>query len=75
VAAREVRDALAIGPRNAIDQFEKETLCPEPLTCEVALETTALAAMPLFAHDQTTERTVRTVSRRQSAATSDLNPT
>jgi hypothetical protein len=29
---------------------------PEPLTCEAALKTTALAAALLFAHGQTTER-------------------
>jgi len=69
---REVRNALAIGPRNAIDQFEKRNA--EPLTCEAALKTTALAATLLFAHGQTTERTVRTVSCRQAAGTSELNP-
>jgi hypothetical protein len=29
-AAREVRDALAIGPRNAIARFKKGTPCPGP---------------------------------------------
>jgi len=28
----------------------RETPCPEPLTCEAALKTTALAATLLFAH-------------------------
>src|SRR5690349_16786572 len=35
----------------------------EPLTCEAALKTTALAATLLFAHGQTTERTVVTTER------------
>ena len=59
-----------------LTNLKKETPCPEPLTCEAALKTTALAATLLFAHDQTTERTVlRTVSRRQAAGTSKLTPT
>jgi len=37
---------------------ETEAPCPEPLTREAALKTTALAATLLFAHGQTTERTV-----------------
>jgi uncharacterized membrane protein YjjP (DUF1212 family) len=37
---------------------KRETTRPEPLTCEAALETTALAATLLFAHGQTTEQTV-----------------
>ena len=52
-----------------------ETPSPGPLTCEAALKTTALAETLLFAHDETTERMVRTVSRRQAAGTSELNPT
>ena len=36
---------------------------PEPLTCEAALKTTALAATLLFAHGQTTERTVTVAER------------
>ena len=35
----------------------------EPLTCEAALKTTALAATLLFAHGQTTERTVTVAER------------
>jgi hypothetical protein len=35
----------------------------EPLTCEAALKTTALAAALLFAHEQTTERTVTVAER------------
>ena len=31
-----MRDARATGPRNAIDQFEREPPCPESLTCEAA---------------------------------------
>ena len=58
-----------------LTNLKRETPCPEPLTCEAALRTTALTATLLFAHDQTTERTVRTVSRRQAARTSELNPT
>jgi hypothetical protein len=38
--------------------LKRETLYPEPLSCEAALETTALAATLLFSHGQTTERTV-----------------
>ena len=40
-----------------------ETLCPVPLTCEAALKTTALAATLLFAHGQTTERTILAAER------------
>src|SRR2546429_4012943 len=58
-----------------LTNLKRETPCPEPPTCEAALKTTALAATLLFAHGQTTERTVRTVSRRQAAGTSELNPT
>jgi len=53
-AAREVGDALAIGPRNAIDQFEKGNTAPRLLTREAASEMTGLAATLLFAHGQTT---------------------
>jgi len=58
-----------------LTNLKSETPCPEPLTCEAILNATALAATLLFAHDQTTERTVRTVSRRQAAGTSKLTPT
>src|SRR5882757_7072556 len=37
--------------------------CPEPLTCRSALKTTALAATLLFAHGQTTKRTVAAAER------------
>ena len=43
--------------------LKSETPCSEPLTCEAALETTALAATLLFAHGQTTERTVTAAER------------
>jgi uncharacterized membrane protein YjjP (DUF1212 family) len=43
--------------------LNRETSCPEPLTCEAALKTTALAATLLFAHGQTTERTVTAAER------------
>jgi uncharacterized membrane protein YjjP (DUF1212 family) len=43
--------------------LESETPCPEPPTCEAALTTTALAATLLFAHGQTTERTVNAAKR------------
>src|SRR5712691_4833434 len=36
---------------------------PEPPTCEAALKTTALAATLLFAHGQTTERTITAAER------------
>jgi len=42
---------------------ETEASFPEPLTCEAALKTTALAASLLFAHGQTTERTVAAAER------------
>jgi uncharacterized membrane protein YjjP (DUF1212 family) len=42
---------------------KRETSCPEPPTCEAALKTTALAATLLFAHGQTTERTVTAAER------------
>jgi len=57
-----------------LTNLRMETPCPRPLTCEAALETTALAATLLFAHGQTAERTDRTALRRQTAGTSDLNP-
>jgi hypothetical protein len=56
---REVRDALAIGPRNAIDRFEKRNIVLRATDLrEAALDTIALAAMLLFAHGRTTERTI-----------------
>ena len=46
-----------------LTNLESETPCPEPPTCEAALKTTALAATLLFAHGQTTERTVNAAER------------
>jgi hypothetical protein len=46
-----------------LTNLKRETPCPEPLTCEAALKTTALAATLLFAHGQTTERTVTAAGR------------
>src|SRR6266403_4192805 len=46
-----------------LTNLKRETPCPEPLTCEAALKTTALAAALLFAHGQTTERTVTAAER------------
>jgi uncharacterized membrane protein YjjP (DUF1212 family) len=46
-----------------LTHLKKKTSGPEPLTCEAALETTALAAKLLFAHGQTTERTVIAAER------------
>ena len=43
--------------------LKSETPCSEQLTCEAALKTTALAATLLFAHGQTTERTVTAAER------------
>ena len=43
--------------------LKRETPCLEPLTREAALKTTALAATLLFAHGQTTERTVAAAER------------
>ena len=39
-----------------LTNLKRETPCPEPLKCEAALKTTALAATLLFAHGQTAER-------------------
>ena len=46
-----------------LTNLKGETPCPEPPTCEAALKTTALAATLLFAHGQTTERTVTAAER------------
>src|SRR5207253_8882195 len=46
-----------------LTNLKRETPCPEPLTCEAALRTTALAATLLFAHGQTTERAVTAAER------------
>ena len=46
-----------------LTNLKRETPCPEPLTSEAALKTTALAATLLFAHGQTTERTVTAAER------------
>jgi uncharacterized membrane protein YjjP (DUF1212 family) len=46
-----------------LTHLKSETTRPEPLTCKAALETTALAATLLFAHGQTTERTVTAAER------------
>jgi uncharacterized membrane protein YjjP (DUF1212 family) len=46
-----------------LTNLKTETPCPEPLTREAALKTTALAATLLFAHGQTTERTVTAAER------------
>jgi uncharacterized membrane protein YjjP (DUF1212 family) len=43
--------------------LQREIPCHEPPTCEAALKTTALAATLLFAHGQTTERTVAAAER------------
>src|SRR5882757_10125060 len=46
-----------------LTNLKRETPCPEPPTYEAALKTTALAATLLFAHGQTTERTVTAAER------------
>jgi uncharacterized membrane protein YjjP (DUF1212 family) len=46
-----------------LTDLKRETSRPGPLTCEAALKTTALAATLLFAHGQTTERTVVAAER------------
>src|ERR1700738_5160903 len=46
-----------------LTNLKSETSFPERLTCEAALKTTALAAALLFAHGQTTERTVTAAER------------
>src|SRR3954452_12821810 len=58
-AAREVRDARATGPRNAIDRFEKRnTVLRAADLRETALNKIAPAATLLFAHGQTTKRAI-----------------
>jgi hypothetical protein len=44
----------------------------EPLTREAALDTIALAATLLFAHGQTTERTIVAADRRRARASQTL---
>jgi uncharacterized membrane protein YjjP (DUF1212 family) len=46
-----------------LTNLKRETPCPKPPTCEAALKATALAATLLFAHGQTTERTVTAAER------------
>jgi uncharacterized membrane protein YjjP (DUF1212 family) len=46
-----------------LTNLKRDTPYPEPLACEAALEMTALAATLLFAHGQTTERTVGAAER------------
>jgi uncharacterized membrane protein YjjP (DUF1212 family) len=46
-----------------LTNMKGQTPCPGPPTCEAALKTTALAATLLFAHGQTTERTVTAAER------------
>jgi uncharacterized membrane protein YjjP (DUF1212 family) len=46
-----------------LTDLTRETSFPEPLTCEAALKTTALAPTLLFVHGQTTERTVTAAER------------
>src|SRR5712671_1622799 len=46
-----------------LTNLKRETPCPEPLASEAALKTIALAAALLFAHGQTTERTVTAAER------------
>jgi uncharacterized membrane protein YjjP (DUF1212 family) len=46
-----------------LTNLKRETPCPEPLTRESALKTTALAATLLFAYGQTIERTVIAAER------------
>jgi uncharacterized membrane protein YjjP (DUF1212 family) len=50
-----------------LSSLRRETPCPEPLTHEAALQTTAVAATLLFTHGQTTEGTV-TASERLGRA-------
>jgi uncharacterized membrane protein YjjP (DUF1212 family) len=46
-----------------LSDLKTEIPSPEPLTCEAALMTIALAATLLFAHGQTTERIVTAAER------------
>jgi uncharacterized membrane protein YjjP (DUF1212 family) len=46
-----------------LTSLKRATPCPEPPTFDAALKTTALAATLLFAHGQTTERTVNAAER------------
>jgi len=58
-----VRDARLLDRATQLTDLRREKPCPEPLTCGSALKTTALAATLLFAHGQTTERTVAAAER------------
>ena len=53
-----------------LTNLKRDTSCPEPLTCEAALETTALVAALLFAHGQ--PRKGVTVGRNDLATVNDL---
>ena len=55
-----------------LTNLKRDTSCPEPLTCEAALETTALVAALLFAHGQTTEGSGGKVGRNDLATVNDL---
>ena len=46
-----------------LTNLKREPPSAEPLTCEAALKTTALAATLLFANGQTTERTITAAER------------
>lgn len=46
-----------------LTDLKSETPCCEPLTCEAALKTAALAAALLFVRGQSTERTVTAAKR------------
>jgi uncharacterized membrane protein YjjP (DUF1212 family) len=46
-----------------LTNLKRDTPYPEPMACDAALEMTALAATLLFAHGQTTERTVVAAER------------
>jgi uncharacterized membrane protein YjjP (DUF1212 family) len=50
-----------------LTDLKTEAARPEPLTREAALKMTALATTPLFAHGQTTERTVIAAERLRRA--------
>jgi hypothetical protein len=49
-----VRDALAIGPRNAIDQFEKGNTVPRAADVRSGIRDDRAGGDASFAHDQTT---------------------
>jgi len=62
-AAREVRDALAIGPRSAIDQFEKGNTVPRAADVRSGIKDDRAGSHTPVCSRATTERTVTAAER------------